>query len=524
MDGTPFGDTQPHPSSFSDRGGSFRYQITGLRGKRADLAAFLAGLIAALALPPIHVVPVLLLSVPMLLLLIDGSRGFWVAVRRGWWFGFGLYLVGLYWITEAILIESARLWWCVPLAVPALSALLAAFVAAAVGVARFARPGWPRWAALAGAWVLADLARQFVGTGFPWNLWGSVWELPGRAGDVMIQPAALVGVHGLTLATVLLAGLPLLNWWFRAAGVALLSAWVGFGLVRVGAPPPQTTGITAVLVQGDIAEGQKWSQVLAAGIFRRYLDLTREGVARAGHGPRVVIWPETAFPGLLARDSQARRMIVEATGGTPSLIGSVRFGADGRPRNSLFALTGTGDIAAVYDKWHLVPFGEYQPSWFPFVQVVPGGGFAAGPGPETLHMPGLPSFGPIICYEAIFPSQVVDESDRPHWIVNITNDAWFGNSTGPRQHLAAARMRAVEEGLPLLRAANTGITAGFDARGHEIARLAMNRPGTLVLPLPGALPPTPYARMGLSLPIALSTLTLLSGLLASVRWRRHRLA
>lgn len=516
MDGSPISDTQSSLAAPAAARASFSRRIVALRGGRADATAFLAGLLAALALPPIHVLPILLLSVPVLLLLIEGTNGFWVAVRRGWWFGFGLYLVGLYWITEAILIESARLWWCVPLAVPALSALLAAFVAAAVGVAWLARAGWPRWAALGGAWVLADLARQFVGTGFPWNLWGSVWELPGRAGDVMIQPAALVGVHGLTLATVLLAGLPLLNWWFRSAGIALLAAWVAFGLVRAGAPLPPAPGITAVLVQGDIAEGQKWSQALAAGIFGRYLDLTREAVARAGDAPRVVIWPETAFPALLGRDPQARRMIAEAAGGAPSLIGSVRLDANGRQRNSLFALTGTGEIAAIYDKWHLVPFGEYQPSWFPFVQVVPGGGFAAGPGPATLHVPGLPPFGPIICYEAIFPSQVVDESDRPRWIVNITNDAWFGNSTGPRQHLAAARMRAVEEGLPLLRAANTGITAAFDARGHEIARLAMNRPGTLVVPLPGALLPTPYSRMGLTLPIVLATLTLLSGLLAPV--------
>ncbi|MEO9191782.1 MAG: apolipoprotein N-acyltransferase, partial [Acetobacteraceae bacterium] len=156
--------------------------MTALRGWRADLAAFLAGLLSALALPPFHAVPVLLLAVPVLLLLIEGARTPWVAIRRGWWFGFGLYLIGLYWITEAILIESARLWWCVPFAVPALSALLAAFIAAAAGVASLARPSWPRLLTLAGAWVLADLARQFVGTGFPWNLWGSVWELPGQLG------------------------------------------------------------------------------------------------------------------------------------------------------------------------------------------------------------------------------------------------------------------------------------------------------------------------------------------------------
>ena len=133
-----------------------------------------------------------------------------------------------------------------------------------------------------------------------------------------------------------------------------------------------------------------------------------------------------------------------------------------------------GVIGGVYDKWHLVPFGEYIPDWLPLpIMVMPGNGFAAGPGPRTLHVPGLPPFGPLICYEAIFPGEIVDRSDRPDWLVNITNDAWFGNSTGPRQHLAAARMRAVEEGLPLLRAANTGISAAFDAHGHELGRIGM---------------------------------------------------
>src|SRR5262249_31572203 len=156
---------------------------------------------------------------------------------------------------------------------------------------------------------------------------------------------------------------------------------------------------------------------------------------------------------------------------------------------------------AIYDKWHLVPFGEYQPSWMPLpIQVVPGGGFASGPGPRTLHAPGIPPAGALICYEAIFPGQVVDETDRPDWMVNVTNDAWFGNSTGPRQHLAAARVRAVEEGLPLLRAANTGITAAFDAFGREQGRIGMGQSGTLLVNLPGKLTPTPFARAGLVIP------------------------
>jgi apolipoprotein N-acyltransferase len=493
----------------------FIRRLAALRGLRADLAALGLGAFAALALPPVYVLPALLVSFPGLMALIDAAPGPAVAARRGWWFGFGLYLVGLYWITEAILIEAARFWWFVPIAVPALAATLAAFIAAATWAARFARAGWPRALALAGAWVLADIARQFVGTGFPWNLLGSVWEFPGWLGDVFIQPAAWMSIHGLTLLTVLLALTPALSWRWRAAGVVLLAAWAAFGVIRLQQPLPAAPGLNVVLVQGNVAEGQKWDRALINSIFQRYLRLTSEGVARSGSGPAVVVWPETASPFLLQTDAVARQDIVEATNGAPALVGALRFDSDGSLRNSMFALTGSGTVAAVYDKWHLVPFGEYQPSWFPArIQVVPGGGLARGPGPRTLRVPGLPPVGPLICYEAIFPGQVADPTDRPAWLVNITNDAWFGDSSGPRQHLAAARMRAVEEGLPLLRAANTGITAAFDARGRELARLPRATAGTLVVPLPAALPPTPFARFGLPIPFLFGAGVLALGLLA----------
>jgi len=493
----------------------WRARLASLRGFRADLSALALGALAALALPPLYLLPVLLLAFPGLLALIDAAPRALIAARRGWWFGFGLNLIGLYWITEAILIEAARFWWFVPIAVPALAATLALFVAAAAWVARFARAGWPRACALAGAWVLADLARQFVATGFPWNLLGSVWEFPGQPGDVFIQPAAWVSIHGMTLATVLLALTPALGRRWMLAGVAVVAAWAGAGLVRLRLPTPPPTGIKVVLVQGNVAEGQKFDLSLRVAIFERYLDLTRRGMARAGPGPAAVVWPETAFPGLLAQDPRARQIILQATGGAPALIGSVRFDRNERPRNSLFALTDSATVAGVYDKWHLVPFGEYQPDWFPVgIQVVPGGGFARGPGPRTLQVPGLPPVGPLICYEAIFPGQVVDPNQRPAWLVNITNDAWFGDSSGPRQHMEAARMRAVEEGLPLLRAANTGITTAFDARGHELAQIPRATPDVLVVPLPPALPPTLFARFGLAIPFLFSTVVLMLGLFA----------
>jgi len=479
---------------------------------RADLAAALLGALAALALPPVHAIPVLLLAVPGLLALLDASPSVLVAARRGFAFGFGHHLIGLYWITEAILLEAARYWWLVPIAVPFLAALLALFIAAACAVARCAAPGPQRLCVLAGAWTLADLARQYIGTGFPWNPWGSVWAVPGLFGDVMLQPLAWLGTPGLTLLTVLIAGLPALGWRAMAGGAAALAVWAGAGWMRLAEPVPPAPGLAVVLVQGNVPQGQKWDQAGALAIFQRYLQLTAEGVKQAGSQPSIVVWPETASPFLLGADPAARAAIADAMRpARAALVGDIRFpgglpsadassSAANLPRNSLLALDPQGAIAATYDKWHLVPFGEYGPSWIPFsVHVVPGQ-FAFGSGPKTLFLPGIPPVGPMICYEAIFPAQVADEAARPAWLVNITNDAWFGNSTGPRQHLAAARMRAVEEGLPLMRAANTGITAGFDARGHELARLPVNTASYLVLNLPGPRPTTSFARWGLVIP------------------------
>jgi apolipoprotein N-acyltransferase len=485
-------------------------QLRQLRGWRADLIAVLAGMMAAAALPPVHAVPVLLVSVPILLIQIAEAPSPIVAARRGFFFGFGLHLIGLYWITEAILFEAARFWWLVPLAVPALSAVLAVFIAVPAGFARLFRPGWRAALALAGGWGLGDIARQFAATGFPWNPLGSVWAFPGYPGDVMIQPASLIGVHGMTVATLLLASVPVLGWKGRAAGLTLLAAWCGFGVMRLDQPVPPAPDLKVLLIQGNVAQGQKWDRALMVSIFRRYLALTEQAVQAAGGYPAVVVWPETASPAQLQTDPEARRLIAEAAAGNQALIGSVRFDTEDRPRNSLFAIGAGGTIEGIYDKWHLVPFGEYQPTWLPLgIQLVPGGGFAGGTGPETLHVPGIPPVGVLICYEAIFPGEVVDAADRPAWMVNVTNDAWFGNSAGPRQHLAAVRLRAVEEGLPVLRAANTGITAAFDARGHEIARLALQQTGYLQVNLPGPLQPTLFSRFGLLLPSAICAVVIL---------------
>jgi apolipoprotein N-acyltransferase len=514
----------PHPASALAESGPrpgwwarLRAKLAGLRGWRAGMAAAGLGLVSALALPPVYALPVLLLTVPGLLVLLEAQPGPRGAAYTGFWFGFGHHLLGLYWITEAILVEAARFWWLVPLAVPALAVVLALFIAAPCAAARAAPAGWRRVMVLAGAWVLADLARQFIATGFPWNPWGSIWAIPGPMGDAFLQPAALVGVHGLTLLTLLIAATPMLGARAMAGGVVVLAAWGGFGLWRLSQPAPASPDVTVVIVQGNVPQGQKWDQAFVTGTFLRYLNLTANGIAQARAeypGQRVVaVWPETASPYLIDADVNARTAVAQAGSGATVLAGSVRFDADRRPRNSLMAVQDPGAPVSVYDKWHLVPFGEYQPNWLPLpIQVVPGGGFAKGPGPRTMHLPGLPPAGALICYEAIFPGQVVDATDRPDWLVNVTNDAWFGNSTGPRQHLAAARLRAVEEGLPLLRAANTGISAAFDAFGRERSRIGMGQTGVMITPLPGKLPPTPFARFGLALPALLAIVAVGAGI------------
>ena len=478
---------------------------------RPALAALVLGLLSAAALPPLHVLPVLWLSLPGLLALLNRAAGWRGVAWVAFCFGVGHHIAGLYWITEAILIEAGTFWWLVPLGVPMLAAVLALFIVVPCLLARLAPENGRFWV-LAGLWVAFDIARQFVLSGFPWNPLGSVWAMPGLAGDVMLQPAAVMGVHGLSLLTLLTGFAPLAGRRGMIAACTLLVVWAGWGALRLGSNPAPSTPLTVVLVQGNIAQEGKWERERALRNFKRFLDLTRAGVDTAGNGKTLVVWPETASPFLIDRDADARAAVADAAGGA-AFIGTIRFDAANRPYNSLVAVDGPGPVAAIYDKWHLVPFGEYQPGWFPLpIAFVSGDGFGRGTGPQTWRLPGIPAVGPLICYEAIFPAEGV-AADRPEWLVNVTNDAWFGNSTGPRQHLAAARLRAVEEGLPLMRVANTGISAGFDGYGRELGRIGMNQAGSIALPLPGALAPTVASRFGLWLPGALALLCIAGGLI-----------
>jgi apolipoprotein N-acyltransferase len=492
--------------------------------KHLFLALFF-GLISALALPPTYMLPALWVSLPGLIWLIGRARTAREAGLFGLAFGFGLNVIGLYWITEPILIEAAQFWWLVPVAAPGLALATGVFIAVPSALAWLAPAGLARILVLAGTWTLADLGLQFAFTGFPWNLWGTDVALPGLLGTVLIQPAAWMGVLGLTLMVVIAASLPALGRRGMVASAIMMLGWAGAGAARLAAAHPRAPAAMIGIIQGDGAAEFVSDRAAALALFRRYLALSAAAVARAnaqsgGRLPVVLLWPETASPFLLQSDAGARQAIAATLGpGVTVMAGTLRFGAGTSIYNSMGVVQGPGPLAAYYDKWHLVPFGEYQPAWLP-MQILPGQGFSRGPGPRTLHVAGIPPVAPIICYESLFSGQIIKESDRPDWIALITNDAWFGNTSGPRQHLAAGRMRAVEEGLALARAANTGISALFDASGREVQRLGMERQGFLVAPLPGPLPRTLFSRLGLWAPAALAVLVTLSG--AVLAWRRRR--
>jgi apolipoprotein N-acyltransferase len=309
------------------------------------------------------------------------------------------------------------------------------------------------------------------------------------------------------------------------ASAIVMLVWAGAGAARLAGAHPGPPAAMVGIIQGDGAAEFVSDRVAALALFRRYLALSAAAVARArvldGRLPVVLLWPETASPFLLQTDAAARQAISETVGpGVTVLAGMLRFGSGDSIYNSMGAVQGPGPLVAYYDKWHLVPFGEYQPAWLPF-QILPGQGLSRGPGPRTLHIPGLPPVGPIICYESVFSGQIIEERNRPDWIALITNDAWFGDSSGPRQHLAAGRLRAVEEGLPLARAANTGISALFDASGRQVERLGMDKQGSLVAPLPGPLPPTIFSHLGLWAPATLALLVSVAGAAFSRLWRNR---
>jgi apolipoprotein N-acyltransferase len=480
------------------------------RARAGLILAFGTGALAAFALPPFYLVPLLLLSVPALVWLVAGAGGLGRAGVIGFLFGLGHHMVGLYWISHSLLIDPWRHGWLIPIFVGGLAAILAVFIGLAAAAARAlaGRRVFPILLALAAFWILGEWLRGWVFTGFPWNLLGSVWLVSAP----MAQLAALTGTWGLSLLALLAAGSiaiaadGMTERRVRRAAVPVAALLLGAAFLHgserlSGAAPASVEDVRLRLVQPNIPQTLKWDSRLAESHLIKQMRMSVAGDTgrRATH----VIWPETAVPFALERNPGLAEALAPAVPPGGLLITGIprvtQEAAGEAWHNGMVALDASGAVRASFDKFHLVPFGEYVPIRFlPGVnRIAPGeSDFVPGPGPRTVELPGLPPVSPLICYEVIFPGAVTEPGRRPGWLLNLTNDAWFGLSTGPHQHFATARLRTIEEGLPMVRVANTGISGVIDPYGRVLSKLELGAEGVIDTDLPRALPPTPYARFG----------------------------
>ena len=522
-------------------------EIGDLSGWRRYASGIAAGAVSVLAMPPFFLWPVLLITLPVLVWLIDGTspdsarlgrrvdfdrKRLLLAGAAGWCFGFGFHVAGLYWLREAFLVTGGGLAMLWPLGVLGLPAYLAIYHGLAAAAAFALAPaGLKRVAALAMALGMSEWLRGHAFTGFPWNVLGMAMTGP----LTLMQSAAVLGIYGLTVAVVVMTAGPgvvlatsrgAATAEYRTVAAALLAAplaaMLAYGALRLrSAPPPFVEGVRLRLVQPSIPQREKWLAEKQPDFIARHIELMKrgpDGNTQGMAGITHVIWPEAAMPFLPLQRPQVLAAIGEALPDGVHLMAGIlrmeRRSAPGIPPeagtnddyrvfNSFAVFADDGRPISVYDKTHLVPFGEY----LPFQGLLEGiglssltrqrGGFAIGPSPRPLlEIPGLPGVGPLICYEAIFPGTAAMSVQRPHVLINATNDGWFGNSTGPRQHLHQSRLRSVEDGLPLLRVANNGITAVYDAYGRELARIDLDVAGVIDTGLPGRIHPPVYARLG----------------------------
>lgn len=494
-------------------------EMAAQQGWRRYGIAFVLGALMAAALPPVDLTPIVFATIPLYLWLDDGSKTPGASGRLAYIFALGHFTAGLYWIAAALFVDIGRYWPVLPLGLFGMPVVLASFVGVCLYVAALARHRFRltgvAWVCLfTAAWCASEWLRGHLFTGFPWNLIGYVWAggFPGAL--AMLQSTSWFGVYGLSFVTVLAAALLSLlgaaslspvGPWRRAlpaiAAAVLIAVPAGAGALRLHLEPTAETGIWLRLVQPSIAESAKWDPAAAEANFRRLIELS---AAPAPHPLTAVIWPEAAATFFLERDEPHRKAIaaVAPQGGyviTGALRGAPLSGPVDQVWNSVEVVDPAAKIIAQYDKAHLVPFGEYMPlgDVLPLKKFTPGSiDLSAGPGPRTLTVDGLPPFSPLICYEAIFPNAVLDKDDRPAWLLNVSNDAWYGRSAGPYQHFAMARTRAVEEGLPLVRVANNGITGVIDAEGRVLAHTSLDAVGYDDVTLPAAGQATPYFYLG----------------------------
>lgn len=481
-------------------------RIILLWGWRRALVAFLAGALAVLALPPWDFPAVAFISFPVLVWLIDGAAGpagagflrrLAPAFGAGWWFGFGYFVAGTWWIGNAMLFEAEAFAWALPFAVLALPAVLALFFALAAALAALCwRNELGRIAALAAAFGLTEWLRNFAFTGFPWNPVGQLM----MPTPLLMQSSALVGPWAMNGLAVFLFSLPALlaGRRYRLAGLVLgvliAAAHVGFGLVRLSLPLDDAGSLPLRIVQPSAPLDGAWGEKERDAMFARLIELTSRPPDGEATARELFVWPETAVPYLFTERPDMLSAIGDALAdGQTLMAGAVRAegeAGDARYYNALIVINSAGEIVDAADKVHLVPFGEYVPlpgllrrlGVEEIVRTV--GGYSPAPSRHMIEGPRGLKFEPLICYEVIFPGEVASAAQGADLLVNLTVDTWYGDSPGPWQHLRHAQLRAVETGRPVIRAANSGISAVIDSRGRILDALALGTVGVLDADLP----------------------------------------
>ena len=511
------------------------------------LLAAAAGVTAAFAQPPWAFVAGLL-GYGLMFVLADRARTRREAFVRNWQVGVAYFIVSLWWLAEPFQVDAKNQGWMAPFAVVFTAMFMALFWGAAGAAFRALKGGSPlRVLLFASALSGFEWLRGHILTGFPWDLPGASW----RAGGAMSQIASVVGIYGLTWLTIAAAAALFVARERRfglatAAGAVLIATGLFvFGAERLARPLPPAGGPLIRVVQPYVPQESKYDQSAFAGIVGRYIRLTKQVAA---HRPNIVIWPEGAIPAAfddyLAPSTWTREAITGALSpGQTLILGGYRYGQGARDTASLYntqaVLLRTANglkLEALYDKYRLVPFGEFMPldgvaSRLGIKALVHvGDGFAAGARPAPLAVPGLPVMQPLICYEALYSgftrAGALRSGKRAAWIVNISNDAWFGTGLGPRQHLNLASYRAIEEGLPMVRATPTGISGVIDARGRLIPHefLGEGAMGVIDARLPPALKPTLFDLWGDGAFFAMLAVSLVGATMNTSHRRRRQIA
>ena len=498
--------------------------------KYTKLSSLALGALAVLALPPYYIFPILFLSFGGLFYLVNKAETKKRSFALGYWFGFGFFSFGLSWIGNALLIDAETLGWLYPIVFIACGGFFGLFFAFPVFFCRFFKTMPTQILAFAGIFVIFEWIRSFIFTGFPWNMLGSTLAFSPFA----IQLASVIGTYGLSLLVILICSWPVIYFTNKRKKnlilpILLIVIITVFGFARLTWFKDKTeSDITLRLVQPSIPQSMKWEEDAAEKNFNEYIELsTKPGFENVD----LVIWGETATPFLLDRNEKKMEQIKQAIPENGYLItGVVRFEEDkdghNRPLNSMFILDKEG-VIDFYDKAHLVPFGEYIPfrsflpeTIKPITKII--SDFKAGDGHKNIYLDErIPSLGALICYEIIFPSEVLDNDDKPKWLLNLTNDGWYGDSSGPRQHLVSTQLRAVEEGITIVRVANSGISAIISPVGEILGQIPLNQKAAFDTKLPEKIETnTLYGEFGNLLSLVLSLAMILLAFALQTHWKK----